>query len=253
MKTYFLLMTFLGLDYKGSQIQPGNIKTIQGTLEGVLGLIYRKDIHVHPVSRLDGGVSARRWGVSYTAEEIADDNHLIYVLNRALPKEIRVLDVFEANGEDSPRFKAEMKTYEYTVGLKDIDPLKDMLVWHPAFKFDKEIFKKTLSLFEGQHDFSCFYSSEKDEEESPFKIIDKVWTEEDESYLQVFIRGHAFGRYQIRYIVGSAFQVAAGKMAEQDILDMLSGTKKEKLAFKAPSNALVLFDVTYAEGYLKHA
>lgn len=250
MSSFFLLICFNGLDYYGSQKQPRGRKTIQGEIEKALDEIYHRPIKAKMVSRLDGQVSARRFGVGFEAEETISPAHLPYVLNRALPEDIRVLKSYKVLKDDSPRYEAEMKTYEYTLGLAFPDPLTDQMVYHPSFKFDKEIFKKIMLLYKGQHDFSCFYSPADKDGEMPFKIIEDVYFKEDSKYLKSYIVGHAFGRYQIRYLVGTAYMVACGRLEEDDVVKMLAGEKKTKLSFKAPSHALVLDDVTYKEGYL---
>ncbi|MCI2069586.1 MAG: hypothetical protein LKJ88_08550 [Bacilli bacterium] len=244
MTNYLLTISFLGSSLYGSQAQKG-LPTAQSVLEKALEKDFHQKIKTHPASRLDGGVSARGWSVAFKAEGQLDPEKVKYMLNRALVRTMHVEEVKIVSDDFVPRFQAKKKVYSYLINFGERNPLKDYLAWAPSFKGDKEIFKKTMMLFEGQHDFSAFMSEEDKKKDCTFKEVEKIEILEEGDYLKVMVKGHSFGRYQVRFMVGAAFYASAGLLKEEEIIKRLNGEEKETIHFKAPPEGLVLEEVIY--------
>jgi tRNA pseudouridine38-40 synthase len=246
MVNILLRIAYLGTSFNGSQRQKSSL-TAQSCLEEALSKIYKKPIETLPSSRLDKGVSAEDWGVSYQAEEDIDFYRLKFAINNLLPREMHVKEISYIPLEETARKLACSKTYLYRISLKEADPVEDVVCWSPDFRFDKEVLKKTLLLFKGEHDFSSFYSADKDEEECPFKAIEDIYTEEKEGYLYIYVKGRSFGRYEVRFIVGAAYEVARNGLSAEEIEKRLEGKTKGSMKFKAPGYGLTLLKTEFAK------
>jgi tRNA pseudouridine38-40 synthase len=234
-----LIIAYKGCYFSGSQIQK-DVLTAQALIESSLSKIFNAKTKVHPCSRLDQGVSASFWGVSFLSEKIADNDKLKYALNHFLPSYMHINQIINVGKDFDARYQAKMKTYLYTINTGEPDPLHDDLVWIPPFKFNIEKYQEAIQLFEGEHDFSSFFSPDKEHEESSFKKIEKIICTQEEKYLLTRIIGHSFGRYQVRYIVGAAYGYAAGRISIEEIQDRLSSKSHGLINIKVPANALVL-------------
>lgn len=246
LKAYCLELSLYGGKYYGTQRQ-SSLPSVQKTLEKALNTMSKKDISVRMASRLDAGVSARQYFASFEMEDVMSPRKIKEVLNHGLRDEdIIVKDVKEVPLSFDVRRDAYLKTYSYTLHLGEKDPLKDFLAWVPSPLIkDKELFKKTMALFAGEHDFSFFIKKDKDETEVPFKRIEKIEFKEEGEYLSVFVTGHAFGRHQIRLMVGCAYLVSIKKNDINEVEKCLNGEKFTLFPYLAPGNGLVLEKISY--------
>lgn len=245
MVNVLLRISYLGTSFFGSQRQK-KLVTAQGEIERVLSIIYGTPIKTTPCSRLDRDVSAEDWGVSYLSDKDLSFYRLKYALNRLLSDKMHVKSISYLPLDTNARKEAKKKIYCYSISLHEADPITDVASWVPSYKFDKEKLKEGMELFKGEHDFSCFYSKDKDdEEECPYKEIEDVKCSEENGFLKIYVKGHAFGRYQVRFMVGTAYLFARGQLSRDDIVLRLQGKKKDLLRFKAPGCGLVLNDVEY--------
>lgn len=246
MVNYLLEFTFDGLYFNGTQIQ-NNYYTVQGLLKEKLEQIFNLEIPLKMGSRLDKGVSAKQFIANFIAEEKFEPNQLVYVLNRLLPDYIRILNCKLVPLEFVSRINSYMKRYEYNINFGKNNPLTDRFYSNFVYKCDIEKFKQACLLFKGQHDFSCFISLD-DTKEDKFKQIEDVSIEKvDDNKYKIYITGKAFGRYQIRYMIGAALQVGLNRLSLNDIINKLDGKNKEHISLKAEANGLILDKVFYKE------
>jgi tRNA pseudouridine38-40 synthase len=249
MANYLVKASYLGSGFHGSQRQK-NLVTAMSALESALSKICGEKIQVKPCSRLDKGVSAEDWGASFACQKELTGDKAVYALNRLLEPNMHIKGLFIVQEGRDARHACVKKTYVYRLNFGEADPLNDLLVWRPFYRGDEELFKKAMSLFKGEHDFSSFFSLDKGEEEKPYKEIETIEFSSQEPYLKVKCVGKAFGRYQVRFMVGAAFEVSCGRLPIEEISLRLAGQKKGLLRFKAPANGLVLEKTEYEEGFI---
>src|SRR5207248_9476912 len=89
-----ITLAYDGTEFHGWQVQPG-LETIQGVLEGVIGTIEGKPVHVAGSGRTDAGVHAMAQVAACTSENTIPCENLVRAVNRLLPPAIRVLDAAE--------------------------------------------------------------------------------------------------------------------------------------------------------------
>lgn len=236
---YLLIVSYLGKNYSGFQIQP-NANTIQQTLENAIKIITKTDVNCVPSGRTDAGVSAYCQPVHFEVEKELNEQKFLYSLNGILPEDIKVLSIAKTNLH--ARFSAKRKTYLYKMYASNIaQPLmSDALQISPNLNF-KEM-KKFLRLVVGKHDFAGFRAS-GGINETTVRTIFKAKLFKQGNYIYFTITGDGFLYKMVRNIVGTMLKIGEGKLKLSDIKNQLFTT------FKATNTAkpefLYLLNVEY--------
>ena len=110
MQRYFITFAYDGTAYHGWQIQP-NGNSVQEELQKALSTILRENIEVVGAGRTDAGVHARRMTAHFETEANFDCAQLAYKLNRLVPRDIAVYDVYPVDADMHARFSATLRTY----------------------------------------------------------------------------------------------------------------------------------------------
>src|SRR5689334_5407065 len=109
-----LTVAYDGTDFRGWQIQPGQ-PTIQGFLTDAVQQLTQERLNLQGAGRTDAGVHA--WGqvVNFkTYSELAPGDFL-RGCNALLPRSIRVRDAEEVGLDFHARWRAQAKTYTYSI------------------------------------------------------------------------------------------------------------------------------------------
>lgn len=242
----FLRISFSGRNFYGTQKQPGK-RTIQGLFEELLSRIYNQKIKVTISSRLDRGVNANDFGLSFTTPDSrVSAEHLQYYFRRALDRDVIVKEIRSVDDEEfSARYNCDYKRYLYLIqNQKNPNPLFESFTYHPAIKpLDPNKVQEALALFEGNHDFRLFATPEGDE--NTLLTIDKTWFEEKDDILYLRFQGRNFLRYQVRFMVGAILSYCEGKLTLEGIQDLLQGKEVAYPKLKAEPEGLMLEEIHY--------
>ncbi|HEX8823581.1 MAG TPA: tRNA pseudouridine(38-40) synthase TruA [Archangium sp.] len=244
-----LWIWYRGTDYLGFQRQPEGL-TVQEALETSLkkaGVPYT----LMPAGRTDRGVHARMQVASirlppfYTSEMLSERivPHLPPDLGLCVAR--RPVPGFHA------QWSAVGKEYRYRIQLggapaeawrpfvmePSTEPRLEGLVLKP------ERVAELLGAAVGQRDFYAFH--EHSSLRKPRTLESSTLHHLGNGLFEARLRGDGFGRYQVRYLVGSALLTAAGALPEEHYRAALdSGTPIPGL--KAPAKGLLLWEVRYA-------
>lgn len=106
-----------GTDYNGWQRQPvqKGVKTIEGTLEEVVGIILQRKVEMIGQGRTDAGVHALGQTAHCALEPETNVKQFMYSVNQMLPDDIRVVSVEQVDPDTHARFDATTRTYEYHI------------------------------------------------------------------------------------------------------------------------------------------
>lgn len=220
------------------------------------------------------------WDDSSCFEPIPMDlSKLMYVLNRMLPHDVKVLGVapvpvLSSSGEGvfHPSLNTESKTYQYTFSLGEIhDPTQWRTTWHLEYETSFSIAKARSVcqyLFLGTHDFTAFRGAprgsddkRRQETESTICTLSQVDIQETVdnttfpgmslSTYTVTVMGDRFLYKMMRFLVGAVVAVGTDKLTFHDIeLALETGSWKGtdgriKHFTCAPPHGLILKDVEY--------
>lgn len=224
-----------GGPFRGYQTQAQG-PTVQGCLEAALraaGL----DVGTIASGRTDLGVHARKQVVSFRSPMPSMD--VRQRLEGSLPPGMGVAHAADAKVKFSAQWKCTGKEYRYRLLRDDRAPAWQPFAWR--VDVDPARVEAVLRHALGTHDFWAFH--EKASPRRP-RTISSIEVHPLGSVVDVRITGGGFGRYQVRYLVGSAVGVARGELREEDFIAGVQQAVEFRGA-KAPAQGLTLWDVHY--------
>lgn len=241
-----LWLWYRGDRFAGFQAQQDE-RAVQEAVREALVRAGARDV-VMPAGRTDRGVHARMQVVSV----------------RAPPSVARGLDF---GGEQdalgvavavphAPSFhalwSATGRTYRYRLSLQDAEVPATWapFVWSPLQEhagldgrsLRTDAFLEALALLPGTRSFRAFHKISS--VEKPRTLHHARVTAERDGILEVELSGDAFGRHQVRELLGACVAVAAGTAS----LDQLRAALEREAPFprlRAPGKGLVLWEVSY--------
>ena len=239
------VVSYKGTNYQGWQKQP-NGNTIQDVIEGVLSRVFNRLISIQGAGRTDTGVHAIGQTFHFDlSEDMMDLDRLIYSLNSLLPPDIKIEDMEEVEEDFHARFSAKSKVYNYSIVLTSKDVFLHEVMYLCPYELNLDLFKEALTHFKGKHNFRNFTSKEVDVDNFVRDIFD-IETVINDEFVNITFHGDGFMRYMIRYIVGTAIEVARGKMSVEEIDKLLDEQGERNIvSCKAPANGLTLVRVEY--------
>ena len=224
-----------------------SLHTVQGSLQQAL---YKIGVISAPVGagRTDRGVHARMQVVRVRAAR-GSAADLVAKLTSHLPSGLGVCVARAVPRPFHPQWSSTAKEYRYRLSLSRARPEWRSFAWSPwedprigdrAVRPEK--LAELLALATGTRDFIAFH--EKSSARRARTLHRAELVEASDGSLEIRLRGDAFGRYQARYLVGSAVAAAAGIVAREQYLAGL----EQGIAFhgvKAPPQGLILWEIAY--------
>lgn len=239
-----LYLQFDGTNYNGWQIQPDK-PTVQGILKDAFFKITGEDVMPKGSSRTDSGVHAKGYVANVHTNTNIPCDRLVYALNTVLPPDI----VCYASGEVDEDFcasrSAKMKTYRYTIDNGEFkNVFLDRFAWHYKYPLDTEKMQSAAKQFIGTHDFSGFASSGYTVK-TTVRTIYSLKIEKTGNTITIDVTGDGFLYNMVRIIVGTLVYVGSGKIAPDDITDIINSTDRRRAGITAPAKGLCLKEVFY--------
>lgn len=237
-----------GGEYRGFQRQPG-VPTVQETLTrglATLGL----PVEVMPSGRTDRGVHARMQVISLRLPGDQDLDTLAGRLAEVLPPSLGVVHVAWAPKGFHAQWSAVGKEYRYRLCPGTVPPDWQGSAWAlreatelAGATMDVDRLSRLLPRLVGTRDFFAFHEGSSPRKLRTIEAAELV-RHAGGALLEVRLRGDAFARYMVRYLVGGAVAVASGVLPEERLLAALE-QGEEIRGLKAPGHGLILWEVKY--------
>jgi tRNA pseudouridine38-40 synthase len=159
MHYYKTTIQYEGTKYAGFQWQ-NEIPTIQSEFNYALSKILDGKFSTTAASRTDTGVHAIHQIVKITSSGPLDCSSFLEVFNKALPDQIKCLNIEPCEGLFRPSVTSQSKEYRYFF-TNNIKASKDdnKFIANISNPLDIEAMKICLRALLGKHDFCNFYSS----------------------------------------------------------------------------------------------
>jgi tRNA pseudouridine38-40 synthase len=243
-----LWIWYRGGNFRGFQRQREG-PTLQDALEAALreaGVAAT----VMPAGRTDRGVHARMQVVSLRLDPQDSPEALAARLPARLPPDLGLCIARRPHPSFHAQWSAAGKTYHYRVQLEGTveqawRPYVMNAAEEPALErhpVRPERFAEVLGQAVGQRDFAAFH--ENSSPRKPRTLQAATVHELGGGLFEARLRGDAFARYQVRYLVGSALLTAAGRISEEQWRGALE--RGERISgLKAEAAGLVLWEVRY--------
>ena len=241
---YFLHIGYHGKNYHGWQRQPNAI-TVQGTLEDKLYAIFKTDISVFGCGRTDTGVHASQYMLHVTIE--SDFNFdLKFRLNKHLPNDIVVYDIFPVEERQHARYDATSRTYDYFLHLYKDPVLGDYSSYYELENLNIERMKKAVALIPLYDNFEAVCKQPHLHNHTICHIsCATLFVDNTKQRFRFTITANRFLRGMIRLLVSFLLKVGTGELSLNDFEKILS--EQLTIPDKKPAfaNGLYLSKVTY--------
>lgn len=245
-KRYFIRLSYKGTNYHGWQIQP-NANTVQEEVNKALSTVLNQPINVTGCGRTDTGVHASDFMVHFNVSETTqfDCEKLAFKLNRFLPHDIAIKEVFLVNDEAHTRFDAIARTYHYKI-TKNKNPFRTDSHWNMQYVLDVEKMNEAAKVLFDFIDFTSFSKLHTDVKTNNCKIYKAEWTETNDE-LVFTVKADRFLRNMVRAIVGTLVEVGRGKMDLDGFRKVIESKNRSNAGSSVPGHGLFLAEIEYPE------
>ncbi len=243
MQRYFITFAYDGTAYHGWQIQP-NGNSVQEELQKALSTILRENIEVVGAGRTDAGVHARRMTAHFETEADFDCAQLAYKLNRLVPRDIAVYDVYPVDADMHARFSATLRTYHYYIHTRK-NPFLRHYSCELHYQLDFDLMNQAAARLLAVDDFGAFCKAHADVKTTLCNVTEAVWVRDSDDAWHFRISANRFLRNMVRAVVGTLIEVGRHRMTLQQFDDVVASGSRSNAGESMPGNALFLEDVKY--------
>lgn len=244
MRNIKLSVQFDGTDYHGWQIQK-NAPTVQETLEKNISMLIGQPVRLIGCGRTDSGVHAQNYICNFFSDCSIPPEKLPFALNCYLPDDIKCKKAEYVPELFHSKNSAVSKTYVYKI-FNDIFPdvFSQKYSWHIKEQLNTDNMIKAAKYFIGTHDFIGFASSGFSVKTTIRSIYSLDISINDKDII-ISVNGNGFLYNMVRIIAGTLVFVGNGRIAPDDIPDIIKSKDRRRAGITAPPNGLFLKEVFY--------
>lgn len=245
-----LTIEYDGTDFQGWQIQ-SNCRTVQGSIEDALKIIFKKKIRLYGSGRTDSGVHAIGQVANFKVRTSMDIDEITNALNGNLPKDIAVIKTEEVAKDFHSQYSAKIKTYRYTILYRKTRcaQQKNFCLHYPNSLNISAMRKEAKNLL-GKNDFKSFQASDpskrsKNLKENTVRTISNISIKKKSDLITIEVTANGFLYKMVRNIVGTLLEVGRGKLERGSIRKILAKKDRNCAAYTAKAHGLTLVNVKY--------
>lgn len=256
-----LRLGYDGAGFSGWAVQPGR-RTVQGSLEDALALLFRRPVRTTVAGRTDAGVHARGQVAHFDLTEaeyralprgkdLTEDEALLRRVRGVASRiggEVFIHDARAAAPGFDARFSALWRRYSYRIadGPGRWDPLtRGTTLWHPR-ELDPCLLNEEAATALGRHDFLS-YCRPKDFATTIRTLEEFSFSRHDDGILVASLQADAFCHNMVRTLIGAALRVADGEEEPGWLERRLAEPVRDHRTRLAAPHPLVLEEVAYPE------
>lgn len=244
MKRILLTISYDGTNYSGWQKQK-NAVTVQGEFDKACSTLFKTDIESIGASRTDAGVHALGQRAVIDVDTSIPAEKIPLALNPLLPDDIVVTHAEEVGADFNPRFKALKKTYEYSIYNAPFrNPIYRNYSEYVRCELDLDSMRTACEAFVGEHDFRAFCAS-GNSSKTTVRIIYSLDVEKDGDFIKIRVTGNGFLYNMVRIIAGTLIYVGEGRIAPDDLPEIIASGDRRKAGKTAGPSGLVLVKIMY--------
>lgn len=242
-----LKISYLGSAYNGWQVQKDR-KTVQKTMQDAVETAFGKRFPITGCSRTDSGVHANMFCCTVEFGDIRTSipiEKIPVILSRLLPDDISVYDAYRVPDSFHPRYDATGKEYIYLIwnGAVKNPFLTERAMFYPK-PLDVNLMNEAARCFLGKHNFASFMSSGSKITDT-IRRIDTSRVEREGDKIIFTIAGNGFLYNMVRIMAGTLIEAGDGKIAPNDVSEIIRACNRKKAGATAPSCGLYLNRVFY--------
>lgn len=242
-----LVLAYEGTNFAGWQIQPNQVRTVQGVIEEKLSFLLNSKIRIHGSGRTDAGVHAKNQVAHFDTTNSMDCERMFCNLFKMLAEDILLKSVSEVEPDFHSRFSAKSRQYVYQVAFEKI-------LWERNFKWilktrevNLEKMNEVAKIFLGQKNLVSFCKA-KTEVQNYFCEIQEIEILKTNDGFNFIIQANRFLHSTVRMILGFLVEVGRGKHTSEDLKRILESDERIAIQMRvAPPQGLFLEKVSYTE------
>ena len=244
MRNIKLTIEYDGKDFYGWQKQPNKLN-IQGEIEKAIYNITKEEVDLIGSGRTDAGVHALGQIANFKTNSNISIEKLPLALNSQLKNSIIIKKAEVVDERFHSRYNAKQKTYRYIINNSQCGTaIYRNLEYCFPIELDVEKMKEATKYFEGVHDFKAFKSSGTSGKNSVRTIYKAIVKKEGERII-IELTGNGFLYNMVRIISGTLLEVGMGKIAPDEIKNIIDSKDRQKAGKTLPAHGLYLVEVLY--------
>lgn len=241
---FFMHLSYTGTNYSGWQRQK-NARSVQAVLEDALSAILKEKIVLFGCGRTDAKVHASQYFAHFNVSKEWQFD-LLFRLNKNLPDDISVYEIFSVADASNARYHAEKRTYHYFLHTKKTSILSSLSTLYTEHPLNFEEMGKAINLLTKYQDFLSFCKTPSTYENTLCSLSHVAAYKATNDWQFCFeISANRFLRGMIRAIVSQVIDVGNGKLSLVEFENLLRYPTTDKDVQTAPPDGLFLSEVQY--------
>ena len=244
MRNLLLYLRFDGSAYHGWQVQE-NAVTVQQTLQDAIEAVFGARLPVTGCSRTDAGVHAKTFCVNFRTDADMPCERVPYALNAHLPDDIGVYACRQVPDDFHARYSCVSKTYAYVIRNSPFrDPFAVGRATTVRWPLDETMLDREAQAFLGTHDFAAFAAAGGSVEDT-VRTVCGAHVHRDGETVLFTVQADGFLYHMVRIMAGTLLDIAAGKLPQGSIPEILRSLDRSRAGATAPPQGLYLQAVQY--------
>jgi tRNA pseudouridine38-40 synthase len=241
---HFFHIGYHGYNYRGWQRQP-NVTSVQEVIEDTLSKILKKPIIILGCGRTDAMVSASQYFFHIDTNE-AWDFDLKFRLNKALPDDIAVFDIFKVDDDQHARFSVSQRTYDFFFHTYKDPFLARTSSFYLLDNLDIENMKKAVALFPKYENYGVFCKNPDKHNTTICKVSStQLYIDPKEERFRFEISANRFLKTMIRILAGKIIEIGRREFTVEQLENCLATQTAPKTIIPAHPQGLYLSKVVY--------
>lgn len=259
MKNILLTVEYDGTNFFGWQRQP-NLRTVQGELERVLGILCKQKVMLDGASRTDAGVHAFGQRASFKGKFGIPTERIPIAANRLLVDDrhlttgdVRILRAEEVNEGFHPRFDAVGKKYVYVIdNFREPNLMQRNYCYHIVRSLDVKKMETAVAELRGKQDFRCFMAAGGKPPKTTVRTIYNAELIKNGNRIRLELTGDGFLYNMVRIIAGTIVDIGLGRIPQGEMPRIIESKNRQQAGHTAPPGGLYLTQVYYEKEEMVH-
>ena len=244
MRNIRLLIEYDGTNYAGWQWQKNAI-TIQETLSKAIEQVIQEKVAIYGAGRTDAGVHAVGQVANFHTHSNIPSERLLLAINFYLPRDITIKDAADVPESFHAQYCAVSKVYQYTLFNDWVrTSLNRDFCYVCGFQLDMDKMTNAAQYLIGTHDFTSF-TTRALQEKNRIRTVKRMEIKKEGKYIYFTVEADGFLYNMVRSIVGTLIEVGRGKIAVENVKDILDARNRNLAGPTAPAKGLCLMEVKY--------
>ena len=239
---YFIHLAYNGTRFCGWQRQPHS-PSVQESIESILTTLLGETISIVGAGRTDTGVHASSYYAHFETNANFSTQDIRYKLNRILPSDIVIYNIFPVKDDLHARFSALSRTYTYTI-TQTKNPFAPETEYYFPHTLNVTLMNEACVLLLGTKDFTSFSKLHTDVNNNICTITQAEWNVENTKIIFT-ITANRFLRNMVRSIVGTLLDIGLGKTSLSDFQNIIEAKDRQKAGQSIPACGLTLYKIEY--------